>query len=152
MITVIILEKDGAVSEKKIKNADKLYSVCGYRNMEGFEQLYVWHNDPISYELYGKKNGKANNENKFDLPPPVDSDLFFGTLCVLKKVNDTYTDFTINEWNTFYTTLFGGFEDIETSDNENDSDIYPNTYSNSNFISKNSDYKELTMEEYEDEP
>jgi hypothetical protein len=147
MITVIILEKDGSVNEKKIKNTEKLYSVCNYRSAEQFEQLYVWVNDTTQYELYGKKNGKANNENKFDLPPPVDSDLFFGTLCVLKKEYDNYVDFTVSEWNTFYTTLFGGFEDIETSDHETDTESEISVEENKGL----SDDKELTMEDYEDE-
>jgi hypothetical protein len=146
MINVIIIDKDGSVNEKRIKNVDKLYSVCNYRNADNFEQLYVWQNETTSYELYGKKNGKANNENKFDLPPPVDSDLFFGTLCVLKKVNDVYVDFTVAEWKTFYTTLFGGFEDIESSDNETDTEV-----SAEEFVLKLSDEKELTREEYEPE-
>lgn len=143
MINVIILEKDGSVSEKKVKNLERLYSVCNYRTSDQFEQLYVWVNDTTSYELYGKRTGKANNENKFDLPPPVDSDLFFGTLCVLKKDNDICVDFSLNEWNNFYTTLFGGFEDIEHSDNESDVSVMePRPITND---------KELTMEEYEDE-
>ena len=70
------------------------------------------------YSIFGKRKGKANQENKYELPPPIDTELFFGTLCVIKRSNDddhiSYEDVSLDEWNTVYESLFGGFEDLLT--------------------------------------
>ena len=95
--TILIIEKEGTISEKKIKSAEKLYSICNYRNNNNFELLYTWRNDS-TYELYGKRKGKAACENKVVLPTPLNEEQFFGTLCILKRVNNQLANLTLNEW------------------------------------------------------
>ena len=98
-ITILMIEKDGSITEKKIKTVEKLYSICNYRNNNNFELLYTWRNDFI-YELYGKRKGKAVCENKAFLPDPLKEEQFFGTLCILKRVNNQPANLTLNEWET----------------------------------------------------
>jgi len=98
-ITILMIEKDGSITEKKIKSVEKLYSICNYRNNNNFELLYAWRNDFI-YELYGKRKGKAVCENKAILPDPLKEEQFFGTLCILKRVNNQLANLTLNEWET----------------------------------------------------
>jgi len=124
-ITILIIEKEGTISEKKIKSAEKLYSICNYRNINNFELLYTWRNDS-TYELYGKRKGKAACENKVVLPAPLNEEQFFGTLCILKRVNNQLANLTLNEWTNIKLDVVS--EETTTPDE-----------------------KELTKEEYEPE-
>jgi hypothetical protein len=67
--------------------------------------------------VWAKKTGKANFENKYDFPPPVDNELFFGT-CALVRVDGEgkILDLTKETWLKIYEQLFGGFEDIGEED------------------------------------
>ena len=33
--------------------------------------------------IYCKDKGRANSENKYDLPPPLDSNLYFGNMAFI---------------------------------------------------------------------
>ena len=113
---------------------------------KGFEILHVFNNDSFPNGtsefddneiiiLFGKNVGKAGNENKYDFPPPIDTNLFYGKLCLIKATIDDSDDnlrlflgdLTLREWEKTYAALFGGFhdcdeeEDYESDDNE---DIY----------------------------
>ena len=70
--------------------------------------------------MYGKIEGKANTENKYDFPPPVDTKLFFGSCLLLAKTYNEQNIYipislTIPLWDIFYEKLFGGFEDLHQS-------------------------------------
>ena len=69
--------------------------------------------------LYGKLHGRANTENKYDFPPPVDELLFFGNCVLISTSNNdkTLSDLNVETWKELYDELFGGFEDLvsETS-------------------------------------
>ena len=79
------------------------------------------------YTLFGFTKGKAGTENKHELPPPLDSNLFFGDILIVasKKENDykTPTPLTTAAYETFYTAMFGGFEDIEESDEDSEEEV-----------------------------
>ena len=42
---------------------------------------FQWNEKTIS--IYASSNGKAGNENQYDLPPPIDSQLYFGNVLAL---------------------------------------------------------------------
>jgi len=69
-------------------------------------------------KLYAKNNGRANYENKYDLPPPVDTQLYFGTMVLVNYEGDNAKNLSLVEWNKIYEHLFGGFEDIGSEDSE----------------------------------
>lgn len=53
---------------------------------DGFVKQTTWASVKINgvkytVDLYGKTEGKANTENKYDFPPPVDNTLFFWLVC-----------------------------------------------------------------------
>ena len=120
MTSIVIVEKTGSVKQLKAKNVnrDTLYSKCGFRKSDGFDKRNVWNVDvgeeEYIIELWSRNDGKANTENKYDFPPPVDSDLYFGNCCVVRidKETDEIVDLTCGEWNKIYEKLFGGFEDL----------------------------------------
>ena len=80
---------------------------------------------------YSKTKGNAGRENKYDLPPPMDSPLFFGNMILIRY--DGCGDekkpqhFTKTQWESVYTHLFGGFEDLndEDEEEEEEEDIDP---------------------------
>jgi len=104
MFSLLVLEKSGMVTEKKVKSFERLYGICNYRNEEGFELLYEWKKLNISYLLYGKRKGKQTGENKSVLPFPLSEEVFYGTLCLVKKTEEE-TSLTLEEWNQFRDSL-----------------------------------------------
>lgn len=119
--TLLIIDKSGTpkvLSAKDFKMED-LYKKCGFKKPDGLEKRHVWVTkcDKISYRIsvYAKEDGKANMENKFDFPPPIDSALYFGSCAVIvehKKSTGEYvsTTVTLDLWDKLYEKLFGGFE------------------------------------------
>ena len=159
MSTYIFISKGGDVEQKTTKQKiedDKIFKLCNYRSSSGVEKLHSFSidkNEEKNYELYGKKSGRANSENKYEFPPPIDTELYFGSLCIIKRNNGEIVDLDIDEWSGVYDNLFGGFEDIEHSDDERsmDSEVY-----NSDEYTKEGYHKdsfivddELEEEEYE---
>jgi transcription elongation factor S-II len=79
----------------------------------------------MTLTLFGYTVGKAGTENKHDLPPPLDAELYFSDiLLIASKEADTWENpvsFSLEEYEKFYQKAFGGFDDVE-SDEEDDSD------------------------------
>ena len=84
--------------------------------------------DTIS--IFAKDTGRAGTENKTELPPPIDSSLFYGSILVVGYNSMGVCDITLDVWEKTYDHLFGGFENLtdtaEADDNEEDElDAYP---------------------------
>lgn len=120
MTDIIIIETNGTLKQSKAKELtfETLYKKAGFRTDTNFKKRTTWKtmisNENIIIELWAKDDGKANYENKYDFPPPVDKALYFG-ICVLIRVdeNANIIGLTSALWKTIYEKLFGGFEDIE---------------------------------------
>ena len=115
----VMIEKNATLHDTTIKQvkSEELYKKCGYKTNKDFENLITWevkkNNEDCYVLLFGKKTGRANSENKYDLPPPIDSTLLFGNLLLIcKDTENNYIDLTVEEWNKIYEYLFGGFEDL----------------------------------------
>lgn len=128
MPIILIVEKSGEIKEVNLKNYDEseLFKKAGFKTAEGFGCATQWDIEIPDVEksyrvcLYGKTKGRANQENKYDFPPPVDKILFFGS-CVLVNTKDdgkTAENLSAKEWEKIYEALFGGFEDIGSEDSE----------------------------------
>lgn len=123
MATLVLIEANGTIKTLKTKEVtnESLYKKCGFRVNDDFLSRHTWRvkigAELYSVSLWGKKNGKANFENKYDLPPPLDKELYFGT-CVLVRTNEegTFLDLDKETWEKIYAKLFGGFEDIGAED------------------------------------
>jgi DNA-directed RNA polymerase subunit M/transcription elongation factor TFIIS len=74
--------------------------------------------------LLGYKDGKAGTENKHDLPPPLDNQLFFGDILLLNSKDEaSFTkpvSMTTEEYELFYTQMFEGFEDLDENEDEDE--------------------------------
>ena len=128
-ITVLIVEKSGNIKEQTIKSYDEaeLYKKAGYKTADGFKSYTTWNIDDLngmSYSLsvFGKTTGRANQENKFEFPPPIDNTLFFGSCIIVNKPDDVPTSITQKEWEDIYDYLYGGFDDLDENDSEESSD------------------------------
>jgi len=117
---IVVVEKTGALKETVVKEykESELFKKCGFKKGDDFLKQTTWSSVKIdgkkySVDLYAKIEGKANTENKYDFPPPVDSTLFFGS-CALVCKNDELklVSLSLELWNKIYEKLFGGFENL----------------------------------------
>ena len=130
-VSIIIIEKGGNVKELKVKSYDEneLYKKGGFKASTDFKVQSVWKNIKVknityNIHIYGKLVGRANQENKYEFPPPIDNTLFFGSCVLVNKINDVPKNLTSSEWNSIYNHLYGGFDDLgeEDSDESEDED------------------------------
>ena len=113
-LTIILVEKNATLKTltvKDFKEAD-LFKKCGFKKSEDFEKQTQWTCHGYEVSVYGKKNGRATNENKYDFPPPIDSVIFFGTCRIVAKKLGKMENLTLDLWEKIYEKLFGGFEDL----------------------------------------
>ena len=128
MPSIVIVEKNGdlKVQEYKSENTDDLYKKCSFKKVDGFGKAAEWTyskkgENMITVELWARSDGQANQENKYDFPPPVDNELFFGNCALLARdSNMKVVDLTVEKWNKVYDHLFGGFETLADNEDEDD--------------------------------
>jgi hypothetical protein len=133
MASIVLIETNGTVKTLKTKEltADTLYKKCGFRVNEDFLCRHTWRvklkgsEEKYTVSVWAKKTGKANGENKYDFPPPIDKDLFFGTCAIVrtKDTNNEFLDLTKETWLKIYEKLFGGFEDIGDEDEYSEDEL-----------------------------
>ena len=87
--------------------------VCLYSNATKSFYTNIYGN----VAMYGKLDGKANMENKYDFPPPVDTKLFFGACALVATTTSSSKEqvlhnLSIELWEKMYEKLFGGFENL----------------------------------------
>ena len=123
MTLIIIVDKTGTLKSLNVKDykEEELFKKAGFKKVDGFIKHTDWSvkmdGQKYSIALYGKLDGKANMENKYDFPPPVDNLLFFGA-CVLvasvknEKGEKVLTNLALDLWEKVYEKLFGGFENL----------------------------------------
>lgn len=129
MPVVILIDKAGTVKELLLKQyvEDDLYKKAGFKSPDQFKKHNTWSVEmgtkKYKISLFGKADGRANQENKYDFPPPADNTLFFGS-CILVNMNEEGQAINISEteWEQVYEKLFGGFEDIGENDSEEEDD------------------------------
>jgi hypothetical protein len=135
MPSILVVEKNGDIKEKTIKTFVKedLYKKAGFKSGSNFEQRGNWVIDNLKkvprnmrdmsnkfYHIYvyGKTEGRANTENKYEFPPPIDNDLFFGNCLIINSVDGELENLSVNEWEVIYEHLYGGFDDLNEDEEE----------------------------------
>lgn len=154
---IILIDKNGKVKEQKIKKDDdsELYKKAGFKKEEGFSKRHTWEveisaDDTWNITLYGKTDGSAGRENKYEFPPPVDNVLFFGTVVIVKSDANTHAivDLNKSEWKLAYETLFGGFEDLNDEDDEDEDEDEDEEEAKEKEEERNIDPTKLTRSGY----
>ena len=126
MTKIVLVEKTGNKKDLNAKDLSReiLYKKCGFRKADGFEKRHsfeVKHEGIHSVEVWSRDSGRANTENKYDLPPPIDTALYFGTIAIVGVDEiDELTDLDKATWEKIYEKLFGGFDDIGDEDEDDD--------------------------------
>jgi hypothetical protein len=133
-LDILIVEKMGEIkllSIKDFKEAE-LYKKCGFKKAEDFNKQTEWSVkcDGKKYfvQLFAKIEGRANSENKYDFPPPIDTKLFYGSCAIIGQIKNedgvkVYENLTVPLWYKIYEKLFGGFEDLAATAKEDDEEI-----------------------------
>ena len=130
---IILVEKTGVLKSLQVKDfkEEDLFKKCGYKKADGFEKRTEWdlklEGHKYIVAVYAKTDGKANCENKYDFPPPIDTTLFFNSCAIVCKVKRDntydYTSLSLDMWEKMYEKLFGGFEDLAATCLEDENEI-----------------------------
>jgi len=130
-LDIIIVERLGSLKLLSIKDfkQEELYKKCGFKKPENFNKQTEWN---IKYDgkkyfiqVFAKIEGRANSENKYDFPPPIDTKLFYGSCAIVGQLkkddgNKIYINMSLEIWNKIYEKLFGGFEDLSSTAQEDE--------------------------------
>ena len=68
-LTIILVEKNATLKPLTVKDfkESELFKKCGFKKSEDFQKQTQWTCNGYEVSVYGKTNGRANNENKYDL-------------------------------------------------------------------------------------
>ena len=133
-LTIVLVDKTGELKELNVKDykEEELFKKCGFKKADGFLKQTEWNvklnGQKYSIMMFGKEEGKANMENKYDFPPPVDKKLLFGCCVLVGQLRDdsgakSLFNLTSVLWEKLYEKLFGGFEDLSaTNDDDEEED------------------------------
>jgi hypothetical protein len=135
-LNIIIVEKTGALKMLAIKDfkEDELFKKCGFKKQDDFIEQTQWsiklNGSKYIVHVFAKTEGRANSENKYDFPPPIDTKLFFGNCAIIAKKQDIsdngkfkYTNLSLELWEKMYEKLFGGFEDLTMTAVEDENEL-----------------------------
>ena len=154
MTKVVLITKAGTVKTETIKNVNlqELYKKCKFRKATDFEKRHTWKYENKWVSVYSKDTGRANSENKYDLPPPIDKDLYFGNLLIIIHNNeipkdDEVCDISKEIWLKVYEKLFGGFDDL-CEEEESEEEVIPEHFKTKEGYSKEDGF---IVDEEEDE-
>ena len=166
MVKFVLIDRTGNCKDSNISDIGNVYKRCGLRSEKDFERRVTWKSSTIYVSVFAKDDGKANTENKFDMPPPIDSELYFGCIAVVgfkpSNLEETLVDFDVDKWCKVYEKLMGGFEELgsEDSDDEDAEEIpaellTKHGYMKDSFIAESDEEEEevsADSEEEEEEP
>ena len=131
----ITINKAGNIKDVTMRNnnVDNMYKKCSFKNNNNFSHEHSWgvslDGTSCTISVYAKNNGRQLNENKYEMPPPIDKNLYFGDIAItcFDVKQDKFIDFTKKQWLQIYNKLMGGFEDITQTDEEDDEDMLYDT-------------------------
>ena len=128
MVNFIIISKSQDIiseeldQEVTLKNLHDLLQ--NNRKQKDLKKVYTWFFDEEKIEMYGYINGKEKEINKLELPEPIENEFYYNELIFFSLNDDNeYIDLDEEDYEDFYDMIFGGFDDIDSEDsNENFTD------------------------------
>ena len=131
--SAIVLKKNGSsVKEFKIPvsvNIDKFdISLLPEKYVTGAKVKSIERECDFDYidktiSIFAFNDGKAGNENKTELPPPLDKQLYYNNIFVIGHSDNKIVDLEKSEYEEFYETSFGGFDNIDSEDSWSEEDM-----------------------------
>jgi hypothetical protein len=119
LLSILLVYKTGKVDAANIKefSQEDLFKRAGFKSSTDFRERTVFQSPTKNVHVFGKITGRAGQENKYEFPPPIDKTLFFGTVLLVAKGKDHEpVGLSVEEWDTMYDALMGGFVDLGTED------------------------------------
>ena len=126
MVKIIIINRGGYYNAVNLTDVSlsNLYKKCGFRKLDNFEKRTTWkikyNSNNLKISVFSKNTGRANTENKFEFPPPIDNDLYFGNVAIVaykdKLLLENTLDLNEDIWCKIYEKLMGGFIDLGKED------------------------------------
>jgi len=144
---IVIVSKTGSLTETIVETNKEttlselttiLSKKCANKKSDGFScyHTYKYKNKKkgakgakgvpsyIYIDVWCKTDGRAGQENKYELPPPIDEIIFFGNIALVARVDtQSACDLSIELWNKIYEKLFGGFEDLAATAKDDENEI-----------------------------
>jgi len=125
MFEIVCIKKNGSIKSlelsslislpinlEALSNADKKI----LKMFRGYACECDFNLDDYTVTILGKTEGKSGSENKKELPPPIDNEIYFGNVYAIAHRNDSFRDLSIQDFEEFYNSAFGGFEDLGDED------------------------------------
>ena len=144
---IVIVSKTGSLSETNVETNKEttlaeltsiLSKKCANKKSDGFScyHTYKYKNKKkgvkgagaasayLYIDVWCKTDGRAGQENKYELPPPIDEIIFFGNIALVARIDaESACDLSIELWNKIYEKLFGGFEDLAATAKDDENEI-----------------------------
>lgn len=140
-LTAVLIDRLGKTQNITYSNLNNLKTKFLKKGSGNPVTLNKWDNIII----LGFKNGSENNINKHELPPPIDSELFYGDFIVYKHNEN----FTIENYKEFYNDIFE-FEDLDDTLLEDELFLQDEDYDyDDGFLVKEDDEEEF-IDDFED--
>lgn len=144
MVKIVVVSKGGSLKETSVKNfsESELYKKAGFRKATDFSKRAKFKKSSTeTISMYAKNKGRAGSENKYELPPPVDKELYFGSLVLVlhdenEVTEDSVKDLTCEDWKKIREKLFGGFIDLDNEEEESSEEEIPEEYRTKQGYSK----------------
>ena len=141
-VKLVLIHKNGSIKDTTVKTFKlaELYKKCKFRNDSDFVGRATWKNGDNFVTLFAKDSGRAGGENKYDLPPPIDTTLYFGTMVVISHgqnvpTDENVKDITAEGWKALYARLFKGFEDLGEVDSFSEEEYHdPETLTKQGYL------------------
>ena len=122
MTKVVILDMLGRKKEIRIDDKTilkkQVKNILKNKGTGITQELGSWTYNDNEVKIYGWEDGKSGKENKHEIPPPYDTNLYFGDLLVVNSNGNNLINFTKKDYNIFFEEMYGGFEDIGDTDSE----------------------------------
>ena len=129
---VVVIDKKNNIKESKVNNFTKetLYKKCNLKSKDHFKCRHTWKYNNSYLSVFAKDSGRANNENKCELPRPIDEELYFGSMLVVhhsdaELTNDNVLDAKEKMWESFLEKEMGAEEDLGEEDSYSEEEEIP---------------------------
>ena len=131
MVKFVAIHKLGNTETAQLDTIDILYKQCKFRKKKDFEKRHSWammmNKTKIYVTLFSKDSGNHKSINKYELPPPLDKDLFYGCMAIVASKDKEVEDrihLTKEMWDKIYEKLMGGFADLDKEEDVASEDEY----------------------------
>jgi len=152
-VTIIVIDKNGIMKQQNVKHLtqDTIYKKCGLRNSNGFHRRHVWYihtMDVDTVELWSCDTVKSGQDNKYELPAPLETKVYYGSMALISVQSDgTFGNLSLNAWTQIYENLLEDGSNHEDSQ-DNNSVTFPDTHLSIHYDSIQ--YEEDENEELEE--